>query len=470
MSSLELAEAFDRISARWRDRELPDRKAALKYLSALTNLSPELIEYFQFQSLDRINGETIRILSDFRPAKSFLDGFFPVDGTGTYLRGYAGLLEKLKLRSIAVSDPIKLVTYITPSNVPGLTECMGILMGCIARASVLVKTPSAQPFFAPIYARSVAMANQNLGEALAVIPWQGGNKAIEDIVFNMSDAITVVSSADTVRAIKARVGNGGKAGHRPKICYHGGKFGFDLIARDFADNDVASLAAIDGIGYEGYMCASPAFGYFVETGGPVSPEKFAALLAEEAGNLSRVLPQTKFFRRLRERKITELLACQTTEGRKIFTSPEQDFAVVYEPVPSMKPIGQDRLFRVMPVNDIEDVIPLLKPWKEYLQTAGIAVNEARLMGLAEKLGKAGISSIRCVGTVPLPVPGEAWDGYLPVLEYYLPDAIHWVSINTTSIEAEISKRKAALANLKNKGAFLFDDPTANVKAVVPGHQ
>jgi len=269
----------------------------------------------------------------------------------------------------------------------------------------------------------------------------------------MSDVISVVSSADTVRAIKASVSHGNKSGRSPKICYHGGKFGFDLIARDFVDKDVASLAAIDGIGYEGYMCASPALGYFVEKGGPVSPEKFAGFLAEEAGNLSSVLPQTKYFRRLRERKIAELLAGQNSEGRKIFTSPEQDFAVVYEPVPSMKPIGQDRLFRVMPVNDIEDVIPMLKPWKEYLQTAGIAVNDVRLKSLGEKLGIAGISSIRCVGTVPLPVPGEAWDGYLPVFEYYLPDAIHWVSINTTAIEAEIGKRKVATANLKNNGAF-----------------
>lgn len=453
MSVAGVAETFDRVSARWRDGGFPDRKAALRYLPALTNLSPELIEYFHFQSLDRISGETVRKLSAFRPDKSYLEGFLPVNGAGTFLRGYAGLLQKLQLKTMAVTDTVKLITYITPSNVPGLIECMGMLMGCVARASVLVKTPSAQPFFAPAYARSVAMANPDLGETIAVIPWQGGNKAIEEIVFGASDAISVISSADTVRAIKATVGRINQSGRRPRISYHGGKFGLDLIARDFADRDVAGLAAIDGIGYEGYMCASPAFGYFVETGGPVSPEAFAGLLAEEAGRLSRLLPQTKYFRRLRERKIAELLAGPTTDGQKIFTSPGQDFAVVYEPVPSMKPVGQDRLFRVMPVDSIEDVIPLLKPWKEYLQTAGIAVDDARLIGLGERLGKAGISSIRCVGTVPLPVPGEAWDGCLPVYEYYLPDAIHWVSINTTSIEAEIGRRKAAVADLKNRGAF-----------------
>jgi hypothetical protein len=105
----------------------------------------------------------------------------------------------------------------------------------------------------------------------------------------------------------------------------------------------------------------------------------------------------------------------------------------------MKPEGRDRLFRVMPVKRIEDVIPLLKPWTANLQTAGIAVPDSRLLNLADRLGKAGITSMRVTGTITQPKLGESWDGNLPVLEYYLPDAARWVSINAISVDREIGQ-------------------------------
>jgi hypothetical protein len=72
----------------------------------------------------------------------------------------------------------------------------------------------------------------------------------------------------------------------------------------------------------------------------------------------------------------------------------------------MKLTCTDRLFRVMPVDRLEDVIPLPKPWAASLQTAGIAVPDSRLMHLAEKLGKAGVSSLRVTGTMTQPKLGE----------------------------------------------------------------
>jgi hypothetical protein len=99
----------------------------------------------------------------------------------------------------------------------------------------------------------------------------------------------------------------------------------------------------------------------------------------------------------------------------------------------------DRLFRVMPVDRLEDVIPLLKPWTASLQTAGIAVPDDRLLRLADRLGKEGVSSLRVTGTMTQPKLGEAWDGNLPGLEYYLPDAAKWVSINTINLDREIGQ-------------------------------
>jgi hypothetical protein len=73
------------------------------------------------------------------------------------------------------------------------------------------------------------------------------------------------------------------------------------------------------------------------------------------------------------------------------------------------------------------------------QTAGIAIPDSRLIDLADSLGKAGISSLRVTGTMMLPRLGEAWDGNMPVFEYYIPDAARWVSINAISVDREIGQ-------------------------------
>ncbi|MCD1295274.1 hypothetical protein CUJ83_09710 [Methanocella sp. CWC-04] len=457
MSAEEIADIYDNVSQKWKNNDYDKKKAALQYLPELTGLSPELIEYFQFRSIYKINNKTIKFLSDLKLNEDIFKDFVNIKPTDTYLRAYAGMFDKLNLKKYAENKKdIRLVTYITPSNVPGFIESLGIFLGNIVKASVLIKTPTVQPLFAPLFAESVSEASPILGETITVIPWKGGDEKIEDTIFRNSDVVSVVSGTDTALSVKQRIDRLNKEGYNIKGCYHGGKFGVDLIAGEMATREVAGLAAIDGIGYEGYMCASPAFGFFVEKGGKNSPEKFAEMMAEEGGKIAKAIPQRNYFKKLRDRKMAELIASDV-DGCKIFTSPEQDFAVLYEPVPTLKSIGQNRLIRVMPVDRIEDIIPRFMPWKEYLQTAGIAIPDDRLLKIADKMGKVGFSNLRIVGTVPLPRLGEAWDGNFPVYEFYIPDSVHWVSINAGNMEKEITELHRLKEKLVDNGVFGLDD-------------
>jgi len=88
----------------------------------------------------------------------------------------------------------------------------------------------------------------------------------------------------------------------------------------------------------------------------------------------------------------------------------------------------------------------MKPWKEYLQTAGVAIGNNRLQKISELMGKTGFSNIRVAGTVALPRLGEAWDGNYPVYEFFILDKIHWTSINAIDFENEIKE----LTKIKNK--------------------
>jgi hypothetical protein len=435
-----ISDAYDRAIGLWKDNTRPEKQAVLKYLPALTNQSPEMIERFHFGALSRIDRRVIEAYLALRLDDNVFKRFIPFEGTGTYLKGYAGMMGRIRLKlNIATPEGVNLVTFMAPSGAAGYLECLGMLLGIMARASTVIKTDPGQPLFAPLFARSLAAANPDIGETVAVLPWQGGDLPIEDALFRQSDAVSVMGDTAATKAVERRI-NEMNQKHTLKIkgCYHGGSFGLGLIAKEHANREVARLAAIDGVGYEGHICASPALGFFVERGGKLSPEQFAEALAEEAGRLSQAIPQMPSYRAAREKKMAEILATPDN-GRRVITAPGQDFAVIYEQKPSMKPAGQDRLFRVMPVEHIEDVIPLLKPLGGSLQTVGIAVPDSRLIDLADRLGKAGVSSLRVTGTMTQPKLGEAWDGNMPVFEYYLSDAARWVSVNAISVDREIGQ-------------------------------
>ncbi|KYC45831.1 MAG: Acyl-CoA reductase (LuxC) [Candidatus Methanofastidiosum methylothiophilum] len=444
----EIARTYGEVSRTWSDNNYEKKKIALELLPLLTNLSPELIEFYQFRSIYKINEKTINFLSNLNLPPEVFKNFTPIEGTNTFVRAYAGFRDKIALKRISqYTQELELVTYITPSNVPGFIESLGIFIASIVKASGLIKTPSVQPLFAPLYAESVSEKSKEIGETIAVVPWAGGDQSIEDVIFRNSNVVSVVSSTQTAMSVKNRVDELNAGGNTIKGCYHGGKFGVELIGREMANTDVAGLAAIDGIGYEGYMCGSPAFGFFVEEGGELSPIEFAEALASEMEKISRSIPQTNFFRKLREVKIGEILSRPEFDGgQKIFSSSEHNFAVIYESNFNLNPIGQNRLIRVFGVKSLEDVIERMKPWKDYLQTAGVAIGNNRLQKLSELMGKTGFSNIRVAGTVALPRLGEAWDGNYPVYEFFIPDKIHWTSINAIDFENEIKE----LTKIKNE--------------------
>ena len=95
----------------------------------------------------------------------------------------------------------------------------------------------------------------------------------------------------------------------------------------------------------------------------------------------------------------------------------------------------------------------MKPWKEYLQTAGVALGNNRIQKIAELMGKTGFSNIRVAGTVALPRLGEAWDGNYPIYEFYIPDSIQWTSINAVDFENEIKELIKIKNQVITKGVF-----------------
>ncbi len=441
MPVTDIADAYDRAIGSWKDNTRPEKQAALKYLSLLTDLSPEMIERFHFGAFNQINRRTIEAYAAIQLDKNVLKSFIPLESMGTYLRGYTGFMGHVWLKlNVFKSENVQLATFIAPSVPTGYYESLGMLLGSIVRAATLVKTSPAQPLFAPMFARSVAAASPAIGETLAVLPWQGGDSAIEDAVFRQSNAVCIVGSQATTKAVGDRINTlNQRENLNIKGCYHGGRHGFGLIAREHATRDVAKLAAIDGIGYEGQLCFSPAFGHFVERGGPLSPEQFAGALAEEAGRLSATIPQMPAHREAREKRTggNPGCACRWPAGhhrrgpglrRRLRASPVHETDVHGPAVPrhARRPPG-----RRHPAAEALDRQPADSRHRRSRRPADCTWQT----GWERKASAA----LRVTGTMTQPKLGEAWDGNLPGLEYYLPDAAKWVSINTINVDREIER-------------------------------
>jgi hypothetical protein len=79
--------------------------------------------------------------------------------------------------------------------------------------------------------------------------------------------------------------------------------------------------------------------------------------------------------------------------------------------------------RVKPVDDAVAVPDLLGPVQRYLQTAGVALPEPRLLALADRLGRLGLDRVCPLGQMPDPSPGWHHDGRYNVL-----DLLRWTDV------------------------------------------
>ncbi|MHA1665316.1 MAG: acyl-CoA reductase [Candidatus Njordarchaeales archaeon] len=436
----QIEQLFDNVTKKWMNRESSYRKIALDILPKLTGLSKEIIIHYQFETMRQMTGDTVRKLLKMEINKEMFSKFTRFNDTNALLRAFMPFRNKLKLKKALknLKKP-EFITFITPSNVPGLIEALAVFLTVISKSASIIKSPSKQPVFGPLYARSIAEEDYDLAQLFSIIPWKGGTYEIEKELFWNSDAVSVISSTETAMSVKERIDNLNRKGNNIIGCYHGGKFGLDVISKEYAKKEIAALAVFDGIGYEGYMCSSPAFGYFIETGGELTPKEFAKEMARVAKILSEKIPQGELFRRYRDNEIAKLLAkIGTKENTELLMEHGYDYAVFYQEEIELIPNGQNRLFKVFPIDSIMEIPRLFKDWRIYLQSIGVAIPKSRLISFANEAGRAGFSNIRVLGTLTIPRLGEAWDGNLPVLEFMMDnDLIHWTSINTIDIDKDL---------------------------------
>ena len=282
------------------------------------------------------------------------------------------------------------LTYqVFSSNVPGI-PVWSMAMTLLVKGAILGKSSFSEPVMPAFFARSIAMVNSDLADAIAVVPWKGGSQQLEDSAIDAADAVIVYGSSQTTKLIAGKV-----AGSKPCLGY-GAKVGLAFIGREALRPDTYAdtvhRVAVDIATYDQQSCLAPQT-VFVETDGALTPREVAQLLGGELENQQRKYPRSV----LSDAENVAIQRARTdAEMRALMGGKAAVFASGHS--------------NVVAVPDLLDAARRLTSCRGWLQSCGVAVDSTRLFGLADTLAEVGVNRICPLGEMDRAKSGWHHDG------------------------------------------------------------
>ncbi|MCI0484435.1 MAG: hypothetical protein L0Y78_07620 [candidate division NC10 bacterium] len=377
----EIAEILAEVFRRWQDRSDLFRREAEAALPATTRFSPAMVAH----GLD--------LLCEGYTADAFHELLQGI-GDEEALEGFVHLgLQLSRAHSPA------LITHVLAGNILGI-GLPGIIAATLLGSANLIKTASAEPLFPALWAASVARADPEIGECLAVLWWSGGRTELESVAFERAELVIAYGSEQTIHELQGRV--------RCRFIGHGHRVSFGLIGREVLSRaeEVADRAAYDTSLFDQQGCLSPHL-FYVEEGGRVGPKEFAELMGTAMARWARQLPPGPLTSEeaARVRRFRANYEAQGLAGKEValFASTQGlDWTLIYDADPTFIPSCLHRTVLIKPVADLSEVGDLLRSWRPYLQAAGVAVVPERIGTIAGGLGQAGVNRICPIGRMQVP--------------------------------------------------------------------
>jgi hypothetical protein len=269
LGAARIVEAIALAAERWRDPLFPAREAVLPLVVSRTGYSEPVVQY----ALDRLfatltAGELRATIANELGTLDALDGFVRRPGRPD---GWARGVE----RAVVVSSDTTI----------GVALPAAVFALC-AKAQVTVK--DRVDGLVAAFAATLAEVEPSLAGALQAQLWERHDDPAAGAALAAADVVVAYGGDEALRAIRARLAPQARFvpfGHRTSIGYlPAGALGDVESAREHARG-----AALDALLYDGEGCLS-LHALFVERGGAVTPEAFAALVAEAAQALAARFP------------------------------------------------------------------------------------------------------------------------------------------------------------------------------------
>lgn len=399
----DLMQAIDGAAARLLDRASVERKLAEAVLPEVTGYSPAMIGIV----LDRMAADWRReplgrLLDTELEDPAVLDSYRPRRGGASAARQKAYGPE--------------LAFHVFAGNVPGVAVT-SMVRSLLVRAATLGKTAQGEPVLPVLFARCLAAVDAGLGDCVAVSHWPGGDEELESAAMEAADLLVLYGGEEAIGELLRRAPSG------KRVVVHGPMASLAVVGREAlitgeVEETLAAAAEAVAI-FDQQGCVSP-HAIFVEVGGEIAPRDFAERLADELGAIEERIPRGKIsaaeaagiHRARAEVEFREL----SGEDAAVFAGPGTSYTVLYEPGPGFTLSCLNRVVRVTPLRRLEDLADHLHPWKDRVQTVGLAGIGGRLPALAELLGRLGVSRIAELREMPWPPPWWHHDGRGPLRE------------------------------------------------------
>jgi hypothetical protein len=256
--------------------------------------------------------------------------------------------------------------------------------------------------FPALFARSLAEVDADLGACIAACYWRGGDRTVEAAAFAAADLVVASGDDATLAEIRARCS--------ARFIGHGHKISFAVIDAEVLRSSALTAAAATGLALDVAIwdqrgCLSPQL-CFVE-GHFDQASSFAHLLAGELDRLSARLPSG-------DKSVEEHVAIRRFRAEAEWAAPGRqrplllgsgattDWTVVVEPHPVFRPTPLGRSLRILPLQDLSQLPPLLEPVRSSLEGAGRAVAPGREAKLDQLLAAAGVHHIAPLGAMQRP--------------------------------------------------------------------
>ncbi|HXN86706.1 MAG TPA: acyl-CoA reductase [Candidatus Binataceae bacterium] len=358
--AMRVADSLGSAFARWRERTLPERRAALARIAASSGWSLGLLD----ESIDAL-------LAPF---------------TRDALESFA---SKITTRH-------RLGGFIMPANVAG-AGMHELVVALISGVSAIVKTSNRARGIFHEFAHTLREIDLRVGGMLEVVTFSRERRDLSDLMQRECDFIVALGEDASLASL------GGPA----RIFGFGSRVSGALISLTAPSNltSLAAAIALDVTLFEQQGCLSPHHIFVEDTGGG-SAREFALVLAGALDSLAAVLTTTKLslhtaasIRRIRERARWREIGGR---GVELHEDAAMVWTVVFDPSARFMLSPGHRCVTVTPIRDPADFELKLAPVKGRLEAFALAAARHSRAIYLDVLAGAGVTYVCDPGSMQSP--------------------------------------------------------------------
>ncbi len=327
--------------------------------------------------------------------------------TANDAEGLAGVLSQAR-------GP-ELLVHITGGVLP-TPVFTAILHGLLVRSAQFVKCASGTSLLPRLFAHSVRDLEPKIASCLELVDWKGGQHPGEEILFSEAQCVVASGRDETLDQIRRALPG------RVRFVPHGHRVSAGYITREalqlHEESRTVAAAAVDVAAWNQLGCLSPHVLY-VETGGLLPPEDFAARLAEELGRLEGRLPRgpvdAETSASIHQRREFYRVRAAADDRTQCWFSPDSTaWSVVYEADGRFQVSCLNRFIYVKAVDTPADCLHQAEEVRGQWSTVGLAAVGDRVAEVAQEFANWGVTRICPLGRMQDPPLTWRHDGR-PVL-------------------------------------------------------